>query len=203
LTGAGEAARLPTADVTSSVFSVLEVNPAMGRAFLPEEAKHGSNRVVLLSDKIWRNRLGADANILGKAITLDGIAYSVVGVMPADFAFPHEAAFWLPLEVGGDPGNFRFGDNWEHSIVLDKHLPAEPNTTYPICTDGQRACPPEDCGGVPGFYELLDTLANPRHRRHKELRSWIGDEFNPETFSIDKVNRQLSLARRRNKKSAR
>jgi predicted permease len=106
LTGAGEAARLPTADVTSSFFSVLEVNPAMGRAFLPAEEKHGSNRVVLLSDRIWRSRFGADANILGKAITLDGIAYSVVGVMPADFAFPHEAALWLPLEVGGDPGNF-------------------------------------------------------------------------------------------------
>jgi len=106
LTGAGEAARLPTADVTSSFFSVLKVNPAMGRAFLPAEENHGSNRVVLLSDKIWRNRFGADANILGKAITLDGIAYSVVGVMPADFAFPQEAALWLPLEVGGDPGNF-------------------------------------------------------------------------------------------------
>ena len=106
LTGAGEAARLPTADVTSSFFSVLAVNPAMGRAFLPAEEKHGSNRVVLLSDKIWRSRFGADANILGKAITLDGIAYSVVGVMPADFAFPQEAALWLPLEVGGDPGNF-------------------------------------------------------------------------------------------------
>jgi len=98
---------------------------------------------------------------------------------------------------------YDFGDNWEHSIVLEKQLPAEPNTTYPICTDGERACPPEDCGGVPGFYELLDALANPRHRRHKELRSWIGDEFNPEAFSIDKVNRQLSPARRRNKKSAR
>jgi putative ABC transport system permease protein len=106
LTGAGEAARLPTADVTSSFFSVLEVDPAMGRVFVPAEEKHGSNRVVLLSDKIWRSRFGADAKILGKAITLDGIAYSVVGVMPADFAFPQGAALWLPLEVGGDPGNF-------------------------------------------------------------------------------------------------
>ena len=106
LTGAGEAVRLPTADVTSSFFPVLEVNPAMGRAFLPAEEKQGSNRVVLLSDKIWRNRFGADASILGKAITLDGIAYSVIGVMPAGFAFAHEAELWLPLEVGGDPGNF-------------------------------------------------------------------------------------------------
>jgi len=62
LTGAGDAVRLPTADVTSSFFSVLEVNPAMGRAFLPAEEKHGSNRVVLLSDKIWKSRFGADVN---------------------------------------------------------------------------------------------------------------------------------------------
>jgi putative ABC transport system permease protein len=106
LTGAGEAARLATADVTSSFFSVLEVNPAMGRPFLPDEERHGSNRVVVLSDKIWRSRFGADPKILGKAITLDGIAYRVIGVMPVDFAFPHEAALWLPLEVGGDPANF-------------------------------------------------------------------------------------------------
>jgi putative ABC transport system permease protein len=61
--------------------------------------------VILLSDKIWRGRFGADPNILGKTITLDGFAYSVIGVMPPDFAFPHEAALWLPLEVGGDPHN--------------------------------------------------------------------------------------------------
>jgi predicted permease len=105
LTGAGEAARQSTAMVTASFFPVLQVNAAMGRTFLPEEERHGSNRVVVLSDKIWRGRFGADANILGKAITLDGAAYSVIGVMPAGLAFPHEAALWLPLEVGGDPGN--------------------------------------------------------------------------------------------------
>jgi predicted permease len=106
LTGAGEAARLPTADVTASFFPVLGVNPALGRAFFPEEERRGSKRVVMLSAKIWKSRFGADPNILGKAITLDGTSYSVIGVMPAGFAFPHEAALWLPLEVGGDPGNF-------------------------------------------------------------------------------------------------
>src|ERR1700688_1153685 len=70
LTGAGDAARVPTAMVTSSFFPVLEVNPAMGRTFLPEEERQGNNRVALLSDKIWRDRFGANPNILGKTITL-------------------------------------------------------------------------------------------------------------------------------------
>ena len=105
LTGAGEAARVPTARVTSSFFPVLRVNPAIGRAFLTEEERQGNNRVALLSDKIWRNRFAANPNVLGKTITLDGTQYSVVGIMPAGFTFPHEAAFWLPLAVGADPGN--------------------------------------------------------------------------------------------------
>jgi predicted permease len=105
LTGAGDASRVPTAMVTSSFFPVLQVNPAMGRTFLPEEERQGNNRVALLSDKIWHDRFGANPNILGKTITLDGAKYSVVGIMPAGFTFPHEVAFWLPLAVGADPGN--------------------------------------------------------------------------------------------------
>ena len=105
LTGSGAAARVPTAEVTSSFFQVLQINPAIGRAFLPEEDHLGNNRVALLSDKIWHSRFAADPNIVGKTITLDGAQYSVVGVMLSDFTFPHEPAMWLPLAVGADPGN--------------------------------------------------------------------------------------------------
>jgi len=105
LTGAGDAAREPTAMVTSSFFSVLQVRSAMGRTFLPEEELKGNNHVAVLSDKIWHDRFGANPNILGKAITLDGMEYSVVGIMPPGFTFPHTPAFWLPLAVGADPGN--------------------------------------------------------------------------------------------------
>ena len=89
-----------------------------------------------------------------------------------------------------------FGDSWEHSIVLEKQLPADPNTTYPVCTDGKLACPPEDCGGIPGFYDLLDALDDPNHERHEELRDWIGEDFEPEAFSPENVNRMLSPKRR-------
>jgi hypothetical protein len=91
---------------------------------------------------------------------------------------------------------YDLGDSWEHSILLEKRLSPEPHSTYPICTDVQLACPPEDCGGIPGYYDLIDALADSSHPRHEELCDWIG-EFNPEAFSIDKVNRLLSPARRR------
>jgi hypothetical protein len=98
---------------------------------------------------------------------------------------------------------YDLGDNWEHVIVLEKQLLEEQQTTYPVCADGQLTCPPEDCGGIPGYYDLLDALADPDHPRHEELCDWIGGEFNPKAFSIDKVNRLLVPARRRNKNSAR
>ena len=60
---------------------------------------------------------------------------------------------------------YDFGDSWEHSIVLEKKLPTDPNATYPLCIDGRLACPPEDCGGIPGFYDLLDALADPDHEQ--------------------------------------
>lgn len=105
LTGAGAAARVPTALVTSSFFPVLGVNPVIGRTFLREEEQPGKSHVAVLSDQIWRSRFGADPNILEKTITLDGEPYSVIGIMPASFTYPHDAAVWLPLDVGGDPHN--------------------------------------------------------------------------------------------------
>jgi hypothetical protein len=95
---------------------------------------------------------------------------------------------------------YDFGDGWEHEVVLEKRLPAEPDADYPICVDGQLACPPDDCGGIPGFYRLVEILANPKHKEHREMREWIGDDYNPEAFSVDKVNKHLAPKRRSRKK---
>ncbi len=108
LTGAGDAVRVPAAMVTASFFPALRVNPAKGRAFQPQEERPGGGAVALLSEELWRSRFGADPNILGKTITLDGVEHSVIGVMPAGFAFPGGTALWLPLAVGADPGNSYF-----------------------------------------------------------------------------------------------
>jgi hypothetical protein len=92
---------------------------------------------------------------------------------------------------------YDFGDNWEHAIVLEKLLPLLPDMTSPICIDGSLACPPDDCGGIPGFYELLDALADLNHEQHQEMRDWIGGDFDPQAFSVEEVNRKLAPKRRR------
>lgn len=90
---------------------------------------------------------------------------------------------------------YDFGDSWEHLIVLENKLPTDPHETYPKCTGGQLACPPEDCGGIPGYYALLKARANLKQPRHIELRGRIGAECNPDSFSLERVNRLLSPMR--------
>jgi hypothetical protein len=90
---------------------------------------------------------------------------------------------------------YDFGDSWEHAIVLEKRLCADPTTAYPVCTGGELVCPPEDCGGIGGFYDLLDALRDPAHERHDELCDWVGDDYDPDVFSIDDVNRMLTPSR--------
>jgi len=94
---------------------------------------------------------------------------------------------------------YDFGDNWEHAIVLEKQLPPLPDASYPICIDGKLACPPDDCGGIPGYYELVDAFADAEHERNEELRDWLGYDFDPMAFSIDSVNQMLLPTRRRSK----
>jgi hypothetical protein len=91
---------------------------------------------------------------------------------------------------------YDFGDSWEHSILVEKVLPAEPGLTYPVCTGGERNGPPEDCGGLGGFYDLLEALSDPEHPEHEELQEWAGD-YDPAVFSVEAVNRKLAPARRR------
>ncbi len=91
---------------------------------------------------------------------------------------------------------YDFGDSWEHAITVEKVLPPEPGRAYPVCTDGKRHGPPEDCGGIPGFYNLLEAVADPAHDQHEELRDWLGGGFDPEVFSVEEVNRRLAPLQR-------
>lgn len=77
---------------------------------------------------------------------------------------------------------YDFGDDWRHTIDVEKVLPMDAATALPACIDGRRACPPEDCGGTWGYRELVEILADPTHPEHDERREWIGRPFSPETF---------------------
>ena len=99
LLGAGEPERLVAGRLSSNLLPLLRVSPALGRGFTADEEQGGGrDRVVLLSDGLWRRRFGADPSIVGRTINLSGNQYDVVGVMPPDFRFPErEHQLWIPL----------------------------------------------------------------------------------------------------------
>jgi hypothetical protein len=90
---------------------------------------------------------------------------------------------------------YDFGDSWEHEIVVEKILPPGPGVKYPVCVEGARACPPEDCGGTWGYESLLEALQDPNHPEHEDMREWIGEEFDSERFDVEAVNKALRRVR--------
>lgn len=90
---------------------------------------------------------------------------------------------------------YDFGDGWQHDIVLERVLEPDPAVRYPVCIAGKRACPPEDCGGVGGFYDFLEAVRNPTHPGHAEMLEWYGSSFDPSAFDLGMVNRTLPPAR--------
>jgi hypothetical protein len=92
---------------------------------------------------------------------------------------------------------YDFGDDWEHDVLIEKAPPANSATAYPACVAGKRNCPPEDCGGPWGYAELLTILADPSHEQYEEQREWIGEDFDPEAFSVADADTILAAAFRR------
>ena len=82
---------------------------------------------------------------------------------------------------------YDFGDSWEHTILLEKILPAEKGSKYPKCLAGERACPPEDCGGVWGYEGLLEAIKNPNDSEYQDKLEWIDDDFKPDFFNPKSV----------------
>ena len=69
--------------------------------------------------------------------------------------------------------------------------PPEKGKKYPLCLEGERACPPEDCGGIGGYGEFLDAIADPRREHHSDMLEWIGGKFDPEKFSPAKATKEM------------
>jgi hypothetical protein len=98
---------------------------------------------------------------------------------------------------------YDFGDGWEHRLTVTKVRQGEPGIGYPRYVAGERNAPPEDCGGIPGFYEQLDILADPQHPDHEEVAEWF-DDYDPE--ALDELVIKIALgriAKRRNAAAAR
>ncbi len=92
--------------------------------------------------------------------------------------------------------DYDFGDDWEHSIEIEKTLAAEEGVKYPRCVAGERACPLEDSGGSRGYPYLLEKLQDPKHDEHEEALEWVGEDFDPEEFDLNRTNEDLYHLRR-------
>ena len=103
------------------------------------------------------------------------------------------------LRAIGDARRFSyeydFGDRWRHEVVVESFARSPRGLKFGVCVDGQNACPPEDCGGVPGYADLLEVLADPTHDEHEHMRSWVGGRFDPEEFDLAFANARLQLVR--------
>jgi hypothetical protein len=82
---------------------------------------------------------------------------------------------------------YDFGDGWEHDLVLEKVEYALAGKKYPTVLKGKGACPPEDVGGVYGYYHFLEAIGNPEHPEHQDMVEWC-DEFDPEEYDIEEAN---------------
>ncbi|MCX6055589.1 MAG: plasmid pRiA4b ORF-3 family protein [Chloroflexi bacterium] len=86
---------------------------------------------------------------------------------------------------------YDFGDNWEHSLVVEEMIPLEKRTKLPRCIGGKRACPPEDVGGIGGYEEFVNILKDPQHDEYDRYLVWVGGTFEPNDFDLTLANDRL------------
>jgi hypothetical protein len=77
---------------------------------------------------------------------------------------------------------YDFGDSWQHEVLFEGVVRAEPGQRFPLCLEGARACPPEDVGGVWSYADFVQAIADPEDERHEQLLGWVGGPFDPEAF---------------------
>ena len=103
----------------------------------------------------------------------------------------YKIKYYIEGETNSIEYTYDLGDNWKHTIELEKILVPVKGFKYPFCVDGERACPPEDCGGPYGYAGLLETLFDPSDPDHEGMTAWVdaikGYTFDPEQFYAAQV----------------
>lgn len=140
-----------------------------------------------------------------------GRIQSNIGIPDDEFDGGTVAGWEVPIsrffkEVGDTlEYEYDFGDGWSHEVTLTGILLKEPGLKYPLCVDGRRACPPEDCGGIGGYEGLLEILADPSHEEHEAMVEWLKDhaksywpykpdEFEPGSVRFDHPKKRFKIA---------
>ncbi|CCG04337.1 plasmid pRiA4b ORF-3 family protein [Blastococcus saxobsidens] len=174
--------RVPAVELTVTLRNVEP--PIWRRCVVPEQVTLRDLHGLLQAAMGWR-----DAHLW--MVELDGVQYGDVEDMD-DLGDPGA------VRVGSLPDGtvFRYdydlGDGWEHDVRVESHRAAE----APTCLDGAHACPPEDCGGPPGYARLREVLADPGHPEHPDLTGWLGGPFDPKAFDAAGTSQRMRQRRR-------
>jgi putative ABC transport system permease protein len=116
LVGSGDPVRLEGASVTGELFATLGVPPLAGRTITIDDDREASPATVVISERLWRGRLGGDSSAIGRSVTLDDAAHVIVGVMPAAFQFPSRRVdFWIPIRLR--PAQYIYGNPFLHTVA--------------------------------------------------------------------------------------
>jgi hypothetical protein len=167
--------------------TLLEVDPPIWRSVLvPSDVTLGDLNFILQATMGWTN-----SHL--HQFTVDGAEYSdprlEVDDTEDEFAVTLEEV--APAERSRFTLLYDFGDGWEHEVVVEKILPREPGQRLPRCVAGERARPPEDCGGPWGYQDFLEAIGDPEHEEHDAMLEWVGGAFDPEAFDLAALNRRL------------
>jgi predicted permease len=166
VSGEGPAARLDVAWVSADVFPILGVGPLLGRGIRAEDAAQGGSRVAVLSYGTWQDRYGGGRDAVGRPIRLDGVSYTIVGVMPKGFRFPESESIWLPLQLS--PAVDRGAGPFVVTIGLLKPGVPRARAAADVATISQRLAaeyPGSNKGVVATVGTFLEWSVGPRPRR--------------------------------------
>jgi hypothetical protein len=167
--------------------TLLEVDPPVWRRLLvPSDATLADLNFILQAAMGWTNShlhqfTIAEVDYSDPRFEVDG----------ADDEFAVRLAEVVTAEGLRFNLLYDFGDGWNHEIIVERILPRESGKRYPCCVAGERACPPEDCGGVWGYEEFLGAIRDPKHEEHNAMLEWVGGSFDPEAFDLAALNRRL------------
>jgi hypothetical protein len=126
---------------------------------------------------------------------IGGVRYEDPNPDDRDPSVPDPRAFRLDQLDLVQGGQFRytydFGDDWRHDVTVEGVVPLPQHILLPVCLGGARACPPEDCGGVGGYEELIAALGRPQSAAAQEYREWLGRVYDPEELDLVAINVRL------------